>query len=185
MESFEINPYKVLNLDEIIMKINCEYNGQTCDLPEFMIHFLTKSSFLYCSTINVNKKPHIQPLIFVIESGKCSLTFLLYNQSIMKKSLHRNPNLSLTIDKTHPINPFWNSGIMIEAVSQLSNAQKDVQLCYENLQKKYNSDNVIKILGIDIIQKYTRLRALPKKIVFWKGPHFKQFWCKYRRKKKL
>ncbi len=163
------------------MKITCELNGRTCEIPDFMVHFFTKKSLIYCCTIGANGKPYIQPLVFINEEGKCAFTFLVDKQSKMTKNLLKNPNLSLTIDKTHPINPFWNSGIMIKAVSQLSKAQKEIRECFENLQKKYSSDIITKILGMDSTQKSVRLKAIPLEIVYWKGPFYKQFRCKQRK----
>lgn len=165
------------------MKIKCEINGQTCELPDFMVHFFKKKSLIYCCTISENGKLSIQPIVFVNEEGKCALTFLVDKQSTMAKNLRNNPNLSLTIDETHPINPFWNTGVMIKAVSQLSETQKEIRKCFENLQKKYSSDTITKILGIDAIQKSIRLKAVPLEIVYWKNPIFKRFRCKQRRRK--
>lgn len=167
------------------MKVECELNGHTCYLPEFIAHFFTKSSLMYCSTINSNRKPHIQPIMFVIEKNKCILFFLAYNKSITATNLYANPNVAFTIDKTHPKNPFWNNGIMIEAISQMSKSQEDIQMCYDNLQKKYGSEIITKVLGVDIISNYSRVRALPTKIIFWKGPYFKKFKCKYKKKEIL
>lgn len=168
-----------------MMKVECKINGLTCDLPNFMVQLISKTSFMYCGTIDANRKPHIQPIIFINDKSKCTITFLVNNKSDMKINLKRNPNVSLTIDETHPTNPFWNRGIMIKAITQLSDIQKDVQECFEELQYKYSSNTVIKILGFDVIEKYTRFRASPLKIIYWKGPYFKQFRCKHIRKKKF
>ncbi len=165
------------------MQIKCEINGHTCILPNFITRFLVKSSLMYCSTIDPNGKPHIQPIIFVNEPDKCNLAYLVNKQSNMVSNLNKNLNLALTIDETHPTNPFWNRGIMIEAVSQQSNSQDDVRECFDDLQKKYTFDVVTKILGIDIILKYIKIMAFPVKIVYWKGPFFKKFKCEQRKKR--
>ena len=166
------------------MQIKCEINGHTCILPNYITRFLEKTSLMYCSTIDPYGKPHIQPIIFVNELGKCNLAYLVNKQSNMVSNLNKNPNLALTIGETHPTNPFWNKGIMIEAVSQQSNSQDDVRECFEDLQKKYNFDVVTKILGIDIILKYIKIMAFPVKIVYWKAPaFFKKFKCKQRKKR--
>lgn len=159
------------------MKITCELNGRTCELPDFMVHFFSKKSLTYCSTISIDGKPYIQPIVFVNEEGKCAFSFLVDKKSQMTKNLLKNPNLTFTIDETHPINPFWNSGIMIKAVSELSETHEEIRRCYENLQKKYSSDVITKILGIDAIQKSLRLKAVPIGISYWKGPFYKKFRC--------
>ncbi|UCE12567.1 MAG: pyridoxamine 5'-phosphate oxidase family protein [Candidatus Heimdallarchaeota archaeon] len=162
------------------MKIKCQINGHTCVLPSFLTRFLVKPLFLYCSTITPNGKPQIQPIIFVNELGKCNIAFLVKKQSSLTRNLQKNPKLALTTDETHPTDPLKNKGIMIEAVSQLNDSKDEVEECFNYLRKKYNSDIVTKILGIDIILNYVKIQAFPVKIVYWKGPFFKKFKCNQR-----
>jgi len=162
----------------IAMKIKCELNGRICDLPDFLTDFFANSTILYCSTISKHKRPHIQPTIFINEPGKCSIVFLANRQSSMVKNLYQNPKTSLTIDKVHPLNPFLNKGIMIEAITHINDSKEVINEILENFQRKYTLEVVSKILGIDILQNCVKIRSLPQKIVYWEGPIFKRFKCK-------
>ncbi|MFX1285756.1 MAG: pyridoxamine 5'-phosphate oxidase family protein [Promethearchaeota archaeon] len=167
------------------MILECQINGHICILPNYIARFLLKASSMYVGTIDLNGKPRIQPVLFVNEFGKCSLAFLINKQSKIAMNLQKNPNITLTTDSTHPTDSLQNKGIMIEAISQQFNSENIVRECFDNLQKKYNSDVITKILGIDIILKYIKITAVPIKIVYWKGPFFKKFTCDQRRKQKL
>jgi len=96
----------------------------------------------------------------------------------MARNLRNNPKLALTIDITHPINPFWNRGISIKSYSQLDESEEVIQACVSHLQKKYGLSTVTKILGIDTIEDFLRVKTTPIKIIYWKGPYFKRFNCK-------
>lgn len=165
------------------MKLKCELNGQTCILPNFIADFIVNARVMYCNTIDSYGNPRVQPIIFVNEPGKCKLSFLVKKKSMLAKSVQRNPNIALSTDKTHPLDPSLNTGIMIEAVTQKIISQEGVKECFDILQKKYSDDVVTKILGIDIIFSYIKVEVLPLKIVFWKGPFFRRFICKQQEKK--
>ncbi|MFX0209850.1 MAG: pyridoxamine 5'-phosphate oxidase family protein [Candidatus Hodarchaeota archaeon] len=164
------------------MHVKCEINGRICILPDYISKFFHKMSFMHISTINSSGYPRISPTIFVNEPGKCVLSFLINKKGKILEDLENNPFMALTIDETDPTNPFVGTGIMIEAKSQLSNSRSEINQCLENLQKKYNLDVVTKILGIDVISKYIKFRALPIKLVFWKGPFFRKITCKNKKK---
>lgn len=165
------------------MHVKCEIDGRICKIPEYISKFFHKTSFMYISTINLNGDPQIHPTIFVNEPGKCILSFLINKKAKVLEELVNNPILALTIDEVDPTNPFVGTGIMIEAKSQHSSSINKIKQCLERLQNKYDPDVVTKILGIDVVSKYIKFRALPIKLVFWKGPFFKKITCK--KKKKL
>ncbi|MFX0085840.1 MAG: hypothetical protein ACFFAU_09205 [Candidatus Hodarchaeota archaeon] len=165
------------------MKIECELNGHTCILPNYIAQFLVNAPLMYCNTIDYYGNPRIQPFIFINEPRKCNLSFLVKKKSMIAKSIQRNPNIALSTDKTHPTDPSLNSGIMIEAVSQKIISQEGVAECFDFLQKKYSLDVVSKILGIDVLLSYIKIRVFPLKIVFWKGPFFRRFICNQKDRK--
>jgi hypothetical protein len=99
----------------------------------------------------------------------------------MVKNLYQNNKTSLTIDKVHPLNPFLNKGIMIEAISDINNSKDAVEEILREFERKYTFEVITKILGIDIVRQCVKIRALPRKIIFWEGPSFHRFKC---RKKK-
>ncbi|MHA1968648.1 MAG: pyridoxamine 5'-phosphate oxidase family protein [Candidatus Hodarchaeales archaeon] len=161
------------------MKLKCELDGHSCILPEFIAQFILNAKLMYCGSIDAKNNPHIQPIIFTNEFGKCNLVFLVEKQSTLAKNLQMHPRVTLTTDKTHRTDPSWiHPGIMIEAISQPVISQEEIRACFENLQTKYGFDQVTKILGIDIILSYIKFEAFPTKIIFWKGPFFKRFICK-------
>jgi hypothetical protein len=166
------------------MKIKCKIDGHVCELPDSMVDFFINTMLIYCSTLSPKLKPHIHPVIFSNETNCCNLTFLINKKSRMAKNLSLNPKISLAIDITHPINPFWNRGIMIKASSQLAESNEAVQTCVSQLQGKYGLSNIAKIIGLDTISQFVRVCVQPFKIVYWKGPYFKQFECTSRHKKK-
>ncbi|MFX0124806.1 MAG: pyridoxamine 5'-phosphate oxidase family protein [Candidatus Hodarchaeota archaeon] len=163
------------------MKIKCELDGRVCELPDFLIEYFTNSPILYSSTITENKRPHVQPTIFINEPGKCSIVLLANNQSLMVQNLIQNTHISLTIDKVHPLNPFLNKGIMIEATSQIIDSKDAIEEIVKNFERKYTSEVVSKILGIDIVNQSVKIRSLPQKIVYWEGPTFRRFRCRKRK----
>ncbi len=165
------------------MKIKCELDSHSCVLPDYIAQFIVNASIMYSNTIDSHGNPRIQPIIFINEPGKCNIAFLAKKGSMIVSDIEKNSKIALTTDITHPINPSLNTGIMIEAVSELVSSQKEVEQCFDNLQNKYSIDIVSKILGIDIILSYIKIKAFPLKIVFWKGPFFKRFICK--RKKEI
>ena len=161
----------------IALKIKCEINGQVCDLPDFLIEFFTESRLLYCSTISKDRSPHVQPALFINESNKCSIIFLANSQSLMVKNLHQNKKTALTIDKIHPLNPFLNKGIMIEAISHINDSKEVLEEILTEFERKYTFEAISKILGIDIVNQCVKIRALPRKIIYWEGPSFHRFKC--------
>jgi general stress protein 26 len=132
-----------MNLWEIMMKIKCELNGHMCILPNSIAQFIVNATLMYCNTIDSYGNPRIQPIIFINETGKCNLSFLVRKKSMLAKIIQRNPNIALSTDKTHPTDPSQNTGIMIEAFSQKIISQEGVKECFDNLQKKYSVDVVI------------------------------------------
>ncbi|MFX0170876.1 MAG: pyridoxamine 5'-phosphate oxidase family protein [Candidatus Hodarchaeota archaeon] len=160
------------------MRVKCEIHDRICILPDYISKFFHKMSFMHISTINSSGEPRICPTIFVNEPEKCILSFLINKKAKILEDLENNPFIALTIDETDPTNPFVGTGIMIEAKTQHSTSKSEINQCLENLQKKYNLDVVTKILGIDVIDKYIKFRALPIKLVFWKGPFFRKITCK-------
>lgn len=165
----------------IALNIKCEINGLVCDLPDFITEFYTSSELLYCSTITANRRPHVQPTLFVNESNKCSLVFLANSQSLMVKNLNQNTRTSLTIDKIHPLNPFLNKGIMIEAISQINSSEDAIKEILTEFERKYTFEVISKIWGIDIVHQCVKIQALPQKIIYWEGPSFRRFTCKKRK----
>ncbi|MFW9904790.1 MAG: pyridoxamine 5'-phosphate oxidase family protein [Candidatus Thorarchaeota archaeon] len=159
------------------MKIKCEINGLVCELPDFLIEFYTDSKLLYCSTITKNRAPYVQPTLFVNVSNKCSIVFLANSQSLMVKNLYQNKKISLTIDKIHPLNPFLNKGIMIEAISQINSSKDAIEEILREFERKYTFEVISKILGIDIVDQCVKIQALPRKIIYWEGPSFHRFKC--------
>ncbi len=159
------------------MKIKCEIDGHICELPDSMVDFFIHTTVIYCSTLSPDKKPHIHPVIFINETNSCTITFLVNKQSSIACNLSHNPKLSLAIDITHPINPFWNRGISIKASSQLDESKEAVLTCVSHLQKKYGLSTVAKIIGIDTAQQSVRVRVHPFKIIYWKKSYFKRFRC--------
>ena len=135
------------------MKIKCKLNGHICELPDSMVEFFIHTAVIYSSTLSKDYKPHIHPVIFVNEKNSCTITFIVNKQSTIAKNLRYNPKISLAIDITHPINPFWNRGISIKGISQLLESEEAVNSCVSNLQEKYGSSTVTKIFGIGTIQK--------------------------------
>ena len=166
------------------MKIKCKIDGHVCELPDSMVDFFVNTTLIYCSTLSPNLKPHIHPVIFINETNCCNLSFIVNKQTTLAKNLGYNPKISLAIDITHPINPFWNRGIMIKASSQLDESNIAVQTCVSHLQEKYGLSAVAKIIGIDTTQQFVRVMVQPFKIVYWKGPYFKKFECTSRNKNK-
>ncbi len=162
------------------MKIKCEIDGHICELPDYMVDFFVHTTVIYCSTLSQDLKPHIHPVIFINEINSCTISFIIDKQSTMARNLEHNSKLSLAIDITHPINPFWNRGIMIKASAQLDDSKGVVQTCVSQLQEKYGFSTIAKIIGIDTLQKFVRASVLPFKIVYWKGPYFKKFRCNLR-----
>jgi len=159
------------------MKIKCEIDGHICELPDFMVDFFIHTSLLYCGTLSPDHKPHIHPVIFISETNSCTITFLVNKQTIIAKNLNHNPKLSLALDISDLIPPFWTRGISIKASSQLDESEEVVQNCLSHLQEKYGLSTVTKILGIDTIEQFVRVRVTPLKIIYWKGPYFKRFSC--------
>jgi general stress protein 26 len=165
----------------IILKIKCEIDGLVCDLPDFLQEFYANSQLMYCSTITKNRGPHIQPTIFINESNKCSIVFLANNQSLMVKNLYQNKKTSITIDKTHPHNPFLNKGIMIEAISYINSSREAIEEILGEFEKKYTFEVIYEILGLDVVNKCVKISSLPQKIVYWEGPTFHRFRCRKRK----
>ncbi|UCG04197.1 MAG: pyridoxamine 5'-phosphate oxidase family protein [Candidatus Heimdallarchaeota archaeon] len=163
------------------MKVTCELNGHVCELPEFLTEFFIHSSILYCSTITGSKSPHIQPAIFINEPGKCSIVVLANSKSVLVKNLYQNTKTSLTIDKVHPLNPFLNKGIMIEAISHITDSKDAIKETLKDFERKYSFEVVTKILGIDIVRYCVKIRVLPLKIIYWEGPTFQRFRCRKRK----
>jgi len=141
----------------------------------------TNTLLIYCSTITKNGSPHVQPTIFINESKKCSITFLANRQSLMVKNLYQNRKTSLTLDKIHPFNPFLNTGIMIEALSHINDSKDVIEESLIDFERKYTSEVISKILGIDIINQCVKIRSFPQKIIYWRGPRFHRFNCKKRK----
>ena len=166
------------------MKIKCEIDGHTCELPESMVDFFIHTTVIYCSTLSPDFKPSIHPVIFSNEPSSCIITFLIDKNSLVMNNLSSNPKISLAIDVTHPINPFWNRGISIKGISQLDKSQKAVQDGTSLLHEKYGFHTVTKIIGLDTLQNLARVRVRPFKIIYWKGPYFKRFTCQSKQKKK-
>jgi hypothetical protein len=164
------------------MKIKCKIDGHSCELPDAMVDFFVHTTVIYCSTLTPKNRPHIHPVLFSNEPNSCVITFLLYKQSVIAKNLINNPNISLAIDITHPINPFWNRGISIKGNANLFGKIEELETGFSYLEEKYGLSTVTKILGIDKLQESVRVRVHPLKIVYWKGPYFKRFKCKSRRK---
>jgi hypothetical protein len=159
------------------MKIKCEIDGHICELPDSMGDFFVRTTVIYCSTLSTDKVPHIHPVIFINETNSCIITFVVNKQSTIAINLSHNPKLSLAIDITHPIDPFCNRGISINASSQLDESKEAVKTCVSHLQEKYGYSTVAKICGLDTTQQFVRVRVQPFKIIYWKGPYFKRFRC--------
>ena len=159
------------------MKIKCEIDGHICEIPDSMVDFFIHTTVIYCSTLSSGYIPHIHPVIFINETNSCTITFLVNKRSIIANNLSHNPKLSLAIDITHPINPFWNRGVSIKASSQLDESKEVVKACVSHMQEKYGLSTVAKIVGIDTTQQSVRVRVYPIKIIYWKGPYFKRFSC--------
>ncbi len=100
----------------------------------------------------------------------------------MVKNLIQNTHTSLTIDKVHPLNPFLNTGIMIEAISHINDSKEAIEEILKDFARKYSFEVVSKILGIDILRQCVKIRSLPRKIVYWEGPTFHRFKCRRRKK---
>ena len=81
----------------------------------------------------------------------------------------------------HPINPFLNRGIMVEALSYIIDSKDAIEESLIDLERKYTSGIISKILGIDIINQCVKIRSLPQKIVYWRNPIFRRFTCKKRK----
>jgi hypothetical protein len=99
------------------------------------------------------------------------------------KNLKNNPIVTFTIDKTHPIDPMQNEGIMVEAKTHPNKAKLEIKQCYNKIQNKYGIDIATKILGMEVLSDYVSIRATPTKIVYWKGPFFRKFECQKRKYK--
>ena len=161
----------------IVLKLKCEIDGQICDLPDFLTDLFTNSQLIYCSTITKNKRSHVQPTIFINEPNSCSIVFLANGQSLLVKNLYLNKKTSLTIDKIHPLNPFLNKGVMIEAISQINNSEDAIEEILRDFTRKYTFEVVSKILGIDIVHQCVKIRSFPQKIIYWEGPMFHRIKC--------
>ena len=159
------------------MKIKCKIDGHICELPDSMVKFYIHPTLIYSCTLSRKLKPHIHPVIFVNEKDTCTIVFIVNKQSTTVQNLIHNPKISLAIDITHPINPFWNRGISIKGTSQLVETKELVNSCVSDLQEKYGSSTVTKIVGIDTIQNFVKVSVCPIKIIYWKGPYFKRFSC--------
>jgi general stress protein 26 len=161
--------------------IECEVNGVICDVPKEIVDLILNAKLIYCCTVGSTSRLNIKPVISVNVAGKCCLTFLEEKKSILVRNVQNNPNISLTIDKSHPTNPFRNSGIMIKAIAQLSNSLEDVKECYKDLEKKYGKNVVKEFLNSNNLkikfQKLIRVRTPPLRFVHWQGPYFKMFRC--------
>ncbi len=160
------------------MKINCIIDGQKCEIPENIAYFFRKPTILYCSTFKNSTKIHIQPVLFINEPRSCILSFLVENKTSLVINIQKNPRISLTIDKCYRKNPFLNKGILLESDSEITDSLTKIQECLIHLQKKYSTNIISKILGLNVPSNYVMIRTCPRRIFFWKGPFFNRFKCK-------
>ena len=161
---------------------SCDEYGQQCAIPNEMLRFLLDRSLLYCCTLAANGMPHITPVMFTFEMEKCLLAFLIEKKSVKARNLRSNPIISFTADISHRTDPLKNSGIMVSALGQMIESENEIKTYYERIRKRYTAH-----FSPELVETYTiisdlLIKAPIFKIVYWKGPFFKRFICKSRRK---
>ncbi|MFX1514614.1 MAG: pyridoxamine 5'-phosphate oxidase family protein [Promethearchaeota archaeon] len=163
------------------MEQNCSKTKIVCNIRKVFSQFLLEATFMYVCTLTKKNMPHITPVLYFYEKEWCVLNFLVNKHSIKAKNLRMNPYVSLTTDETHPTNPFLNTGIMLEAVAQLSESYTDVQECLVNLRSKYRSQLKTELVETFATENEMCVKAYLLKGVYWKGPFFQNFICVARR----
>ncbi|OLS20610.1 MAG: hypothetical protein HeimC3_39920 [Candidatus Heimdallarchaeota archaeon LC_3] len=162
--------------------LECKGHNYMCILQKDVAQFLLNTPLFYSCTVNEDKLPFIRPIMYNYEMDKCIFSFLSEKNSQEAKNLQRNPNISFTTETNHPTNPFINSGIMVQAKTQLSENEEDRKSVKRNLLRKYSSHLIPEIVDYYSTENDLVVTAEILTISYWKGPKFKQFVCKLRKK---
>ncbi|MFW9779836.1 MAG: pyridoxamine 5'-phosphate oxidase family protein [Candidatus Heimdallarchaeota archaeon] len=168
------------NSSKRTITIECSDNKHFCDISRDNLGFLINSRLLYCCTLS-RGMPHITPIMYYYEMNECSLSFLIGKTSVKARNLRKNPFVSLTTDTTHPSNPLENSGIMITAVTELSDSWEDISECLERLRRRYSSHLIPMLVETFASTNDLYVKAEIIRIVHWKGPFFERFECPTRK----
>jgi len=160
-------------------------------VKEEVRNLLRNSYFAYLCTVN-NGAPHVTPIFYVYHEGLNLIYFMSSLESRKMKNILSNKNVSLTVDVRDPLDPFKNSGIMVEGEAKL---EAEIKLIDQPSNQVYLKEGAIKVFKM-FQEKYPilnqsrvtdrPLRTLrkfsevlvsikPRKIIYWGGgPKFKR-----------
>jgi nitroimidazol reductase NimA-like FMN-containing flavoprotein (pyridoxamine 5'-phosphate oxidase superfamily) len=161
---------------------NCGEFGSQCRIPNEMLKFLLDRSILYCSTLTLERMPHITPIMYTYEIDRCLLSFLIEKKSVKARNLRKNPFVSFTADISHQTDPLQNTGIMVNAIAELFDSEDEIADSYERIRRRYSSHLVPELVEKYAFNSDLLIRAAIFKIVHWRGPFFTRFVCKSRMK---
>ncbi len=154
------------------------------EIPSEIIDLFRDAPFAYFCTVDQENQPHITPMFFFFDVESKSFLFMTSSRSKKVANLHRNNQVSLTIDTRDPANPFENKGAMIQGKAELAtleSARPKWNRALVGFFEKYlefQAEQFHRVRDRVLSYAQQKFRVLigvtPGKIVYWTGgPSFK------------